>query len=394
MRHSFAGSVGGRMSEDRTELEEVLQRILLERYSPTGFLVDSDLNIVCLLGDASSYVQLLPGKPSFNLVKLVHRPLLPHLQAAIDASSRAADSGRQVVEVEDRGLKTIIEATPISTSTHRVGGFLILLRREQVSPEMRRSQDEWSRLRRETELMRNSVTSASELRHELGLELQGVRAELDKARDDLKRAVGQLIRAHEEEHKSVARELHDVFSQKLATLGLELDALTVQAKDVSAKFADTVAGVKSEIVDFGQQLHQLSRRLHPAMIRQTGLRAAVRDECARWSAHHKIALECETENLPDSVPEEINLALFRVAQEALNNIAKHARTSRARLRLSADAGNIRLVVEDFGQGFDVRKNITGLGLITMEERIRNANGRFRIRSNPGQGTAVEAEVPL
>jgi signal transduction histidine kinase len=233
-----------------------------------------------------------------------------------------------------------------------------------------------------------------EQRHALRLELQGVSAELDSARKDLRRVVGQLVRLHEEEYKSVARELHDFFSQKLATISMELDAVTVQAKDVSANFADRLAVVKTEIVDFAKQLHQMSRRLHPSMLRQVGLKAALRDECSRWSMHFGISLECEMANVPDLVAEEIIIALFRVTQEALNNIAKHARTSRARLRLSGDAGALKLLIEDFGQGFDVRKNAKGLGFITMEERIRNLNGRFGMRSNPGQGTVIEAEVPL
>ena len=140
----------------------------------------------------------------------------------------------------------------------------------------------------------------------------------------------------------------------------------------------------------------MSRRLHPAVLDELGLEAALREECGAFSTQAGIPCEVQSRGLPISLPEDLSLCLYRVAQESLRNIAKHAEATKVRVALSGGKAGIALRVEDTGDGFDVKeaKGKGGLGLISMEERVRLLNGKFNIESHPGQGTTVEAFVPL
>jgi signal transduction histidine kinase len=140
----------------------------------------------------------------------------------------------------------------------------------------------------------------------------------------------------------------------------------------------------------------MSRRLHPAVLDELGLAAALREECVAFSAQAAIPCGVESSGVPRSLPEDVSLCLYRVAQESLRNIAKHAQASKVRVSLSGSKDGITLRVEDTGNGFDPKevKGKGGLGLISMEERVRLLNGKFAIQSHPGKGTRVEVLVPL
>ena len=131
----------------------------------------------------------------------------------------------------------------------------------------------------------------------------------------------------------------------------------------------------------------MSRRLHPAVLDELGLEAALKEECAAFSAQLAIPCEVESRSVPVSLPEDVSLCLYRVAQESLRNIAKHAEATKVRVALSGRKDGIALRVEDTGDGFDLKevKGKGGLGLISMEERVRLLNGKFTIRVAAGQG---------
>ena len=140
----------------------------------------------------------------------------------------------------------------------------------------------------------------------------------------------------------------------------------------------------------------MSRRLHPAVLDELGLEAALREECAAFSTQLAIPCDVESKDVPISLPEDVSLCLYRVAQESLRNIARHAQASKVRVTLSGRKDGIALRVDDTGDGFDLkeRKGKGGLGLISMEERVRLLNGKFTIQSHPGKGTSVDVFLPL
>jgi len=211
----------------------------------------------------------------------------------------------------------------------------------------------------------------------------------------LQKLTGSLLSVQETESRELARELHDVFSQELAALGMEVSIL-LNSSEIASPLAQRLADLGKKIGDLADDMHRTSRQLHPAILHELGLEAALREECNTFSQQSGIAVQFLSEELPCLLPEDVSLCLFRVVQETLRNIRKHAGATDTRVQLRGEGGGVSLCVEDTGDGFDVekaRKN-GGLGLISMEERVRSVNGRFAIRSQPGNGTTVEVFVPL
>jgi two-component system CheB/CheR fusion protein len=214
---------------------------------------------------------------------------------------------------------------------------------------------------------------------------------------ELETLSGRLITAHEDETKFLARELHDVFSQRLAALAMDIAAAQKEVPRPSAPLMGDLRKLGTGVKSLADDLHRMSRQLHPATLDDLGLGAALKDECRMFAEIQKIPVIFKPARVPRLLPEGVALCLYRVAQECLRNIAKHAGARKVMVQLAATAAQIRLSVEDVGDGFHlqkIRKKKRGLGLISMEERVRIINGVFNIESQPGSGTRVEVRVPL
>ena len=213
---------------------------------------------------------------------------------------------------------------------------------------------------------------------------------------ELQALTARLIEVQETESKYLARELHDVFSQRLAALGIEIGRLVhtarISVKDVRSRLKDFMGQVGS----LAKDIHRISRQLHPAILDDLGLAAALENESIAFSEQHAIATRFEAHNVPQRLREDVSLCLYRVAQECLRNIAKHAEATAVYVVLTGEPGEITLEVRDTGDGFDADnfKARGGLGLVSMEERVRLVNGTLSIWSRPGQGTRVTVSVPL
>lgn len=149
------------------------------------------------------------------------------------------------------------------------------------------------------------------------------------------------------------------------------------------------------VTDLAKGLHETSRRLHPAVLNDLGLFEALRQECARIAEHHNIRVHCNSRRLPEEISDDISLCLYRVAQECLWNICHNAKAREVLLVLRGGKEEIILTVEDDGCGF-VRESVSGkggLGLVSMEERVRLLSGKLPIVSKPGAGTRVEVHLP-
>ena len=154
--------------------------------------------------------------------------------------------------------------------------------------------------------------------------------------------------------------------------------------------------LRERLIALSDDVHRISRRLHPAILDDLGLTDAIRSECDRISNEDKIAVDFHGGRLPEYLPKDSALCLYRVAQEALRNAVKHSRTERIDVTLSGDAEFLYLEVRDFGGGFDpdAGRRQPGLGLASMEERVRLADGTLTIGSAPDQGTCVSVPLPL
>jgi PAS domain S-box-containing protein len=221
-------------------------------------------------------------------------------------------------------------------------------------------------------------------------------AELGKSREALRMLAGKLLSVQEEERRRLAREMHDDLTQRLAVLAIEAGKLEQQLDSSPEPIRDKLRQMKEQMVKLSADVHSISRQLHPAIIDDLGLVDAIESECTSFSRREGISVRYEPINIPESIPKDIALCIYRIMQESLRNIAKHARVEEAEVLLTGTDDGIRLYVRDNGVGFvpaDVHGQ-RGLGLASMEERVRLIQGRFSIQSQPGQGTAIELWAPI
>lgn len=213
--------------------------------------------------------------------------------------------------------------------------------------------------------------------------------------DQLQRLTSSLINLQETENRELARELHDSFSQELAALGMEVSNLLTSA-EIKGPPTKRLASIGEKIRHLADEMHRTSRQLHPAILTELGLRAALREECVAFSEQAGIPVRFSCEGLPASLPEDVSLCLYRITQECLRNVRKHVGAGEVRIQLKGKDKGISLRIEDTGDGFDIAeaRRKGGLGLISMEERTRMVNGKLDIRSEAGVGTTVDLFVPL
>ena len=214
-----------------------------------------------------------------------------------------------------------------------------------------------------------------------------------RAEEELHQLSRRLIRAQEEERALLARELHDDVTQRLALLAIEAGRAELAAPDGSPSQA--MRSVREGLVRLSEDIHSLAYQLHPSVLDELGLAEALRAECERRVRQGRIDFSLEMDPLPAHVGRDAALCLFRVAQEALNNVTRHAGARAASIVLRQMDGGLLLAVRDDGAGFDPASPGTrrSLGLASMRERVRLVNGTLDIESAPGRGTEIIAWVP-
>ena len=246
----------------------------------------------------------------------------------------------------------------------------------------------WRRRRAEVALR----DSESALR-ESGLALLGTESALRASHHEVQSLAGRLIAAQEVERARIARELHDDLSQQLALLSMEIDQLASEAEGADgvrrhARAAAIRAG------DIATGVHNLSHELHPSRLKMLGLRSALQGLCREMSSAHDLHIGFESGPIPDPIPYEAALCLFRVAQEALRNVVKHSAARDAYVRLGHANGMLKLRIADSGRGFSSGARRDGLGLVSMRERVNFLGGQIAVQSNAGSGTRIDIRVPL
>jgi signal transduction histidine kinase len=219
---------------------------------------------------------------------------------------------------------------------------------------------------------------------------------LKQNESDLRGLAGKLIRAQEEERSRLARELHDDLAQRLAVFAIDIGKFEQQLKDPPAVLQEELREMKSDIVKISEDVHNLSRQLHPSILDDLGLIKAIESECTSFSRREGIEIVFRHEDIPKAIPKDISLSLYRIIQEGLRNISKHACAEHISVFLEGTDHGVLLSVQDDGIGFDwteVRKQ-PGLGLSSMRERARLMNGKLSIQSQPEKGTVISISVPL
>jgi len=205
----------------------------------------------------------------------------------------------------------------------------------------------------------------------------------------------KLMNAQEKERARLARELHDDLSQSLALLSIQLQVLANGNGDEDS-LKEEIGKLTDQIQRLSSDVHRISHELHPAKLNQLGLESALRGFCRETAATHGLKIDFEAVDLPRSLPNDISLCLYRIAQESLQNIFKHSGASNASLNIAVVDGEIRLTVSDNGGGFDTEavKTKESLGLVSMSERVRAVQGTMSVDSTIGAGTQIIVHVPI
>ena len=216
------------------------------------------------------------------------------------------------------------------------------------------------------------------------------------AQEALESVSGRLIEAQEKERTRIARELHDDICQRLVLLSMELEQANQSSIGSGAATKEPLMDIRQHCADIAGDVQALSHQLHSSKLDSLGIVAALRSFCREFAQKHGVIVEFTDENVPSPLHKDVSLCLFRVAQEALRNAAKHSGESRFAVDLRGTPKGISLEVQDAGVGFDVEgaKRNPGLGLVSMQERVHLVHGAFTIESRPGQGTRVVALVPV
>jgi len=218
--------------------------------------------------------------------------------------------------------------------------------------------------------------------------------DLEEAHRQLKILSRRRVKVQEEERRHLARELHDEIGQALTAAKINLQAAMEESDPAKSKRIHETAAILERLLG---QVRQISLNLRPSMLDDLGLVPALRSLLDEQGRLASVAVRFSAKNMPENLDPEIQTTCFRIAQEAITNAVRHARSAQIRVELSHENGNLRLQIRDNGRGFDAESEqaqTTGLGLVGMKERAALLGGRARITAPRGKGTTVDVTLPL
>jgi signal transduction histidine kinase len=206
----------------------------------------------------------------------------------------------------------------------------------------------------------------------------------------------KLIEAQEQERTRIARDLHDDVAQRLALVAIEVEQLELEMPTSPAVRRTRMDGLHQKLVEISSSVQAISHELHSSKLTYLGIVTAMKSFCQELGELHKVEIAFKSHGVPDSVPSDVSLCLFRVLQEGLHNAVKYSGVAHFDVQLWGTLAEVHLAVSDDGKGFDLASAMkdVGLGLTSMRERVKIVNGEFSIDSRPQRGTTIYARVPL
>jgi signal transduction histidine kinase len=282
------------------------------------------------------------------------------------------------LQYRERALKAgleIVYAHPVVSTLGQTMGFLSIYSREPSSSEGLRLQ------------------IFNKIAHLIAIAL-----EREHSQETLRRLSKLILNAQENERRRLARELHDSVSQILSSVGFRIESVFAQIPRENQPVRQEVAKAKFLLTRAIHEVRSISENLRPSELDELGLVAAVRDLCEDFKERTQLNLDFEVPPDPPRFGSDVELALYRIVQEALTNIEKHAEASEVKLGLNWEERFVTLAISDNGKGLpDPKAGITkqrcGMGLIDMRERCAFLGGTFSIRSEPQLGTEIAARLP-
>ncbi|HET9846235.1 MAG TPA: sensor histidine kinase [Nitrospira sp.] len=227
--------------------------------------------------------------------------------------------------------------------------------------------------------------------------MEANRRSLEVSQAQLRQLTAQLLSAQDDERRRIARELHDEVNQRVISLAFEIDDRLQQMPELPPAARTVLQVVKNEVVELSDHLREVAHRLHPSVLEDLGIASALRGCAHEFEQREHIPVHLTLEDFQRPLDRHLAECLFRVAQEALRNVAKHAGATTVVLALSCQDDSVMLRIEDNGRGLVPQDRNTmqrGLGLISMGERVRLMEGTLTLTSDPGSGTRLSVSIPL
>ena len=224
--------------------------------------------------------------------------------------------------------------------------------------------------------------------------------EIKKAEEQIKLLSAQVIEVEEKERESLSREIHDNIGQLLFALKMGLSRANKKIPDELSGIKDRLAELTDLVNRLIREIRGLSHALHPPQIEDLGLVSALEGLCQDFKSYSEITIRCNFDRIEKPLSSIMNITIYRLFQEGLNNVLKHSHATEAKLTLTSSEGTIRAIVEDNGVGFVVDDvlssplNTKSLGLISMRERVALIGGELQVFSEPGKGTIITVSFML
>jgi len=220
--------------------------------------------------------------------------------------------------------------------------------------------------------------------------------EVDRAQNDLRTLAGKLLTVQDEERRRISRDLHDDVNQRLGAIGLQLDSLCRHLPESPAAVRRQIRTIRRHVSALSDDVRQLAYRFHQTTVDDLGLVVALQRYINDFVKRTGVEARFMKPSPIGSIPPRLATCLYRVAQESLGNVAMHAKASQVSIELSVMPDTICLSLRDNGIGLDIeeiRRRMPGLGMLSMQERMRLLNGSVEWHSTPGEGTEVVARLP-
>ena len=242
----------------------------------------------------------------------------------------------------------------------------------------------------------NDVTAQHRARKVWATALLDTEDALRISHQELRALAGRLLHSQDEERRRLSRELHDDLSQNVTALQFDIEALMKTLPSTVECGKEKLNAIRNSAGQLANDLRRIAHGLHPATIEVLGLAGAVRAYVEEFSQRSGIEVGLSVSDVPSKIAPELAGSFYRIVQEALRNIAKHASGSAVEIRLAGDQSRLILSIRDKGPGFDrdAVRGRGGLGLVSMEERARLVNARFQLDTSPGHGVSITVSAPL
>jgi signal transduction histidine kinase len=241
----------------------------------------------------------------------------------------------------------------------------------------------------EQERLKRSLESGETALHES-------EAALLRGRNELRALTAKLFQTQAEERRRVSRELHDDLSQKIAKLQFDMETLEQHLPPDLKEVKKRLLNIRDGVETLSNDIRRIAYELHPSALDHLGLTVALRSYILEFTEREGIPVHFTPRKVPAKIPVEVASTLYRIVQEALHNVAKHAGKTSVRIALNGGLNQLSLSIRDNGIGFDVHsaQDKGGLGLISMQERARLVRGNFSLETLPGRGATITVQVPL